>query len=93
MDLSDAQSVRLMQTDMVLSLNEYEKSKYAAMSKQNLLTSNDEALSNKFANILFYSNEICAKISEAALEMILFKYFIGELNMKKIVYELFKNYK
>jgi hypothetical protein len=117
--LSNQQTVKLIQANAVLALNEYEKSK-CVQTKQGAsspLSLNTSLLSNsfeeettnssnsssvngkqhsrennKFAQILHYSSELHAKICEKTLEMILFKYFIGDLNMRKIVLELFKNY-
>jgi len=45
---------------------------------------------SKLASILLLTSEVHNKVSENAIEMILFKYFIGELSMKKIVVELFE---
>lgn len=76
MDLESEQTIKLVQANMMLGLNDYLE-RQSPNNKQ-------------FSKIIFYVNEIHTKVSEETLEIVLFKFFIGELSMKKIVYELFK---
>lgn len=76
MDLESEQTIKLVQANMMLGLNDY-------MDRQS-------PNNKRFSKIIFYVNEIHMKVSEETLEIVLFKYFIGELSMKKIVFELFK---
>ena len=78
MDLDNEQTIKLIQANAMLSLQDYEEK---------------NGNKNRFADILFVVNDVHAQVSEQTLEVVLFKYFIGELNMKKIVFELFKGNK
>lgn len=87
MRLTNDKLVNIVQANSILSLKEYEKSK--AMIKQE----GNECNTDKFANILFYANQIHKEVAEKTLEHILFKFFIGDLSMKKIIQELLLNNK
>jgi hypothetical protein len=78
MDLESEQTIKLIQANMMLGLND-------CIERQT-----PSSLNKRFSKIIFFINEIHSKVSEETLEIILFKSFIGELSMKKIVFELFK---
>ncbi len=86
-------------------LNEYERAKgetpgphhLALMSEsddqkpQSQFNANDQQGQNfnKMVALMMLSTEIHSKINEKTLEILFFKYFIGDLSIKKIVYELY----
>lgn len=89
MELTSESTIKVIQANLLKSLIEHERSK----SNQLFSRSEDkQSLSTaRFGSILYFTNEIYTNVCEKTLEIVLFKYFIGELNMKKIVFELFKS--
>ena len=94
-----SKTVKKIQTSVFYKFNEYEKLK-ENISKQNIILPNMNSDNNnncnkylvnfttKFSTIIYFVNEIRFKLNERTLELILFKNFIGNLSIKKILGEL-----
>lgn len=85
MNLENEPLVKLVQTQLILQLKEYERLKQ--LNTENAPSSSSS--SNKFDLILFYLNEINNKVNEKTLETVFFKHQIGELTMNEIVSGIF----
>ena len=85
MSLENEPLVKLMQTQLILQLKEYERLKQINSDASPLATSP----SNKFDLILFYLNEINSRVNEKTFETVFFKHQIGELSMNEIVSGIF----
>ncbi len=81
MYLVDDVKIKDMQTNLVVALNEYEKSfKKADQMEPSRLSTNQ---------LIVILDEITNKISSSTLETVLFKQFIGNSPLNKILIELF----
>jgi hypothetical protein len=83
MVVENKQIVKNLQKSFILLLNEYEKSKAESFAD----TESNESI--RMSNLMLLSNEIHSKVNEKTLELIFFKYFIGELTINKIIFELY----
>lgn len=85
MDLENETAIKLIQSNFVLSLDLYERRKLLTEVKceENLMQS------SKCSAIMSFLEEIHCKVSEKTLEIIFFKFFIGDLSINKIICELF----
>ncbi len=77
--------IKLMHTQLICQLKEYEKMKQASCKSFSL----SESASFKFDSILYFLNEINSKIDEKTLETVFFKHQIGNLSMNEIVCGIF----
>lgn len=82
MNLENEPMVKLMETQLILQLKEYERLKQVSLKS-------DNTEMNKFESILFFMNEINLRINEKTLETLFFKHQIGELSMNEIVCGIF----
>jgi hypothetical protein len=83
MTLENIQTVKNLQKNFILLLNQYERSKTESFAD----TESNESI--RMTNLMLLCNEIHTKVNEKTLEIIFFKYFIGDLTINKIIFELY----
>jgi hypothetical protein len=83
MAIENKHMVKNLQKSFILLLNQYEKTKAESF------TDSESNESIRMTNLMLLSNDIHTKINEKTLEIIFFKYFIGDLTINKIIFELY----
>ena len=88
------QTIKNLQKSFIYSLSEYENSisinqQSGSLAKSSISNNDDIKNMNKITSVMLLSNEIHSTVNERTLEILFFKYFIGDLSINKIIYELY----